>query len=319
MKNLFKYAVITCSMAITGLQAAQPQASSPSKPFTVTIKQTGEASWKTFNKVPVEVNIVNNTGLTLRIAHPYFDNVSFWSIDGMKHYAKLGLKAAGIVCLLAAIGGVLYYGRDYTSKQEEVKFQPQKTESIKPDPIEPIKTDCQKLLESWKNCYQPDKIRPDGKLDIKVCKGDFICKDGFGVDVTTSNSYGVSPEFKMKYPDRFSSEFKCVEQNGGIYHCGNEGPASCTYTLPPIIKPTVNTVHTEPGAQPSNEYDKLGQHFEAAMRGYVKTGFFSIPLLLLSACLRPSEKIIHSYQDITIIGYMNAEDLAIEPIVSVTK
>ncbi len=64
-----------CFLSITGAQAALP-----AQPVTITIKQTGMPSWKTFYKVPVSMSITNNQNHAIELMYPYIEKISWWSM-----------------------------------------------------------------------------------------------------------------------------------------------------------------------------------------------------------------------------------------------
>jgi hypothetical protein len=66
-------------------QTQEPKQSQTEKqsaaPFTITVKQIGEPSVKTFYKIPVEITITNNLDNTLCLVPPYFGDASFSTTD----------------------------------------------------------------------------------------------------------------------------------------------------------------------------------------------------------------------------------------------
>jgi hypothetical protein len=93
---------MSCLLAIAavGLQAATPASvastQEEAKPFTVTVKQIGTPSWKTFKRVPVEITVTNNTGKTINFAMPYLKNISLWNAK------RIGCYIARIAWLTGA-------------------------------------------------------------------------------------------------------------------------------------------------------------------------------------------------------------------------
>jgi hypothetical protein len=95
-------------LATVGLQAAttpapvaktETPAQQPSSPLTITVKQTGQPSWKTFKRVPVEITIANNTKHDVILGAPYLGNVSLWNADMLRYKVAKLCKILGISCL----------------------------------------------------------------------------------------------------------------------------------------------------------------------------------------------------------------------------
>ncbi len=104
-----KHLLMSCLLALTAssLQAAEPMPAAkleaptqqPVSPLTITIKQIGEASWKTFYRVPVEVNITNNQAHDFNLGAPYVANISLWNADMLRYKAAKLFKALGFTCI----------------------------------------------------------------------------------------------------------------------------------------------------------------------------------------------------------------------------
>ncbi len=107
VKRLFTLILLVTS--ITGLRAAIPAATptQPVTPLTITVKQTGEACWKTLYKVPVEISIANNTDKCLQIKKPYFSNIKFWNTTNIKIMPLIGalseISTAALIGMLTII------------------------------------------------------------------------------------------------------------------------------------------------------------------------------------------------------------------------
>jgi hypothetical protein len=111
MKHIFKQLFAITLLTITGLQAAQPQKlKEATPPFTVTVKQTGEVSWKTLYKVPVEISITNNTDKDVNVVAPCFNNASLWNKNMFLHQLAWLCKWVGLVCIGAGVLSVPAYG-----------------------------------------------------------------------------------------------------------------------------------------------------------------------------------------------------------------
>jgi hypothetical protein len=88
-----KHVFMSCLLALAalGLQAATPMsvaktaapAEQPVPPFTVTVKQTGTPSLKTFYKVPVEISLTNNMDREFQ-GTIHFRNFSAWLSNNIK-------------------------------------------------------------------------------------------------------------------------------------------------------------------------------------------------------------------------------------------
>jgi len=92
-------------------QAQEPKQSLAEKqsaaPFTITVKQIGEPSSKTFYKIPVEITIANNLDHTLCLMPPYFGGVSFSTTDiksVCKDIASIE-KGLGSLMFIALVAG----------------------------------------------------------------------------------------------------------------------------------------------------------------------------------------------------------------------
>ncbi|MFH1254295.1 MAG: hypothetical protein V1646_02580 [bacterium] len=91
------------------IQQHAPDAKQPDSVCTVTVKQIGEPSLKTFYKVPVEITVTNNLDRMIYLVPPYFTEVSFTEsgsfltaiTQDIKRIAVAETKlAVGLVCVL---------------------------------------------------------------------------------------------------------------------------------------------------------------------------------------------------------------------------
>jgi hypothetical protein len=103
-----KHLFMSCFFALStvGLQAAESKPETPSAtetPVTITLTQTGNPSWKTFYKVPVEVSITNNTNEDLFCCAPYISGVSIWNSSTINQKLANICDIVGSLCFKATI------------------------------------------------------------------------------------------------------------------------------------------------------------------------------------------------------------------------